>query len=126
MPEDLPTVSSLSAWLRQIIINLLHNAIKFTPEGGKVWVRAKQQGDYVQIEVRDTGIGIAMPDIPKIFNRFYRVRPTSGEDSGGAGLGLSIVQQLLLRSGGSVTVNSRQGDGSTFNVLMPIYEQDDD
>ena len=126
VPEDLPTVSSLSAWLRQIIINLLHNAIKFTPEGGKVWVRAKRQGDYVQIEVRDTGIGIAMPDIPKIFNRFYRIRPTSGEDSGGAGLGLSIVQQLLLRSGGSVTVNSRQGDGSTFNVLMPIYEQDDD
>ena len=126
VPEELPAVSSLSSWLRQIIINLLHNAIKFTPEGGKVWVRAKQQGDYVQIEVRDTGIGIAMPDIPKIFNRFYRVRPASGEDSGGSGLGLSIVQQLLLRSGGSVTVNSRQGDGSTFNVLMPIYQQDDD
>ena len=126
VPESLPAVSNLSTWLRQIVINLLHNAIKFTPEGGKVWVRAKQQGDYVQIEIRDTGIGIAMSDIPKIFNRFYRVRPGSGEDSGGAGLGLSIVQQLLLRCGGSVTVNSRQGDGSTFNVLLPIYQQDDD
>ncbi|MEM9216734.1 MAG: ATP-binding protein [Cyanobacteria bacterium P01_F01_bin.150] len=126
VPENLPTVSGLNTWLRQIVINLLHNAIKFTPEGGKVWVRAKQQGDYVQVEVRDTGIGIAMADIPKIFNRFYRVRPGSGEDSGGAGLGLSIVQQLLLRCGGSVTVNSRQGDGATFNVLMPVYQQDDD
>lgn len=126
VPEELPPISSLNSWLRQIVINLLHNAIKFTPEGGKVWVRAKQQGDFVQIEIRDTGIGIANSDIPKIFNRFYRVRPGAGEDAGGAGLGLSIVQQLLLRCGGSVSVHSRQGDGSVFNVLMPVYQQDDD
>ena len=126
VPEELPTVASLNSWLRQIIINLLHNAIKFTPEGGRVWVKAKQQGEYIQIEVRDTGIGIAASDIPKIFNRFYRVRPVSGEDSGGAGLGLSIVQQLLLRCGGSVSVHSRQGEGATFNVLMPIYQEEED
>lgn len=117
---DLPTVSCLSNWLRQVVINLLHNAIKFTPRGGKVWVRARQQGDYVQIEVRDTGIGIATADIPKIFNRFYRVRH-SKDDSSGAGLGLAIVQQLLLRCGGSISVNSRQGEGSAFNVMLPIY-----
>ncbi|MGJ3250970.1 MAG: ATP-binding protein [Elainellaceae cyanobacterium] len=117
---DLPTVSCLSNWLRQVVINLLHNAIKFTPRGGKVWVRARQQGDYVQIEVRDTGSGIATTDIPKIFNRFYRVRHGK-DDSSGAGLGLAIVQQLLLRCGGSISVNSRQGEGSAFNVMLPIY-----
>ncbi len=122
IPDTLPAVSSLVPWLRQIIVNLLHNSIKFTDKGGRVWVRAKPQGDYVQIDVQDTGIGIASGEIPKIFNRFYRVRSTHGEDCGGAGLGLTIVQQLLLRCGGSITVNSRLGQGSTFSVLLPVYQ----
>lgn len=122
VPQDLPAVSCTIPWLRQILINLLHNGIKFTPKGGRVWVTAKLQGDYVQIEVRDTGTGIAASDIPKIFDRFYRVRQTSsGEDSNGAGLGLSIVQQLLLKCGGSISVKSKLGEGSTFNVLLPVY-----
>ncbi|WP_448601839.1 ATP-binding protein [Thermoleptolyngbya sp.] len=122
VPQDLPAVSCTVPWLRQILINLLHNGIKFTPKGGRVWVLAKLQGDYVQIEVRDTGIGIAAADIPKIFDRFYRVRQAgSGEDPGGAGLGLSIVQQLLLKCGGSISVKSKPGEGSTFNVMLPVY-----
>ncbi|MCY7276363.1 MAG: histidine kinase [Phormidesmis sp. CAN_BIN44] len=121
VPEDLPPVACLSMWLKQIVINLLHNGVKFTPTGGQVWVRAKQQGDYVQLEFRDTGIGIAANEIPKIFDRFYRVRQTIAEDTGGSGLGLTIVQQLLLHCGGSISVKSRIGEGSTFNVLFPIY-----
>jgi two-component system, OmpR family, phosphate regulon sensor histidine kinase PhoR len=121
IPEDLPAVSCLNAWLRQIVINLLHNGIKFTPKGGQVWVRAKQQGDYVQIEFRDTGVGIPTVEIPKIFDRFYRVRHGGADDASGAGLGLSIVQQLLLRCGGSISVKSKPGEGSAFNVLLPIY-----
>jgi signal transduction histidine kinase len=121
VPEELPPVLCLSAWLKQIVINLLHNGVKFTPTGGQVWVRAKQQGDYIQLEFRDTGIGIPTTEIPKIFDRFYRVRTPGGEDAGGAGLGLTIVQQLLLRSGGSISVKSRLTEGSTFNVLLPIY-----
>ncbi|NET50917.1 MAG: ATP-binding protein, partial [Merismopedia sp. SIO2A8] len=93
---------------------------------GNVWVKAKPQGDYIQVDVSDSGIGIATADIPKIFNRFYRVRPSTGEDSSGAGLGLSIVQQLLLRCGGSISVNSQLGEGSTFKVLLTVYQQDDD
>lgn len=120
IPADLPPVACLSPWLRQIIVNLLHNSIKFTAKGGRVWVRAKVQGDYVQIDIQDTGIGIASGEIPKIFNRFYRVRASNGEDFSGAGLGLTIVQQLLLRCSGSITVNSRLGQGSTFSVLLPI------
>ncbi|HEY9858805.1 MAG TPA: DICT sensory domain-containing protein [Candidatus Obscuribacterales bacterium] len=121
VPEELPSVSCLSAWLKQIVINLLHNGIKFTPKAGQVWVRAKQQGDYVQLEFRDTGIGIPASEIPKIFDRFYRARHVAGEDPGGAGLGLTIVQQILLRCGGSVSVKSKLSEGSTFNVLLPIY-----
>lgn len=117
---DLPAVYCSPAWLRQIVINLLHNSIKFTPTGGQVWVKASVQGDYVQLEFRDTGIGISPNDIPKIFDRFYRVRSASSDDPSGAGLGLTIVQQLLLRCGGSISVKSKAGEGSTFNVLLPI------
>jgi signal transduction histidine kinase len=120
VPTDLPPVFCSTAWLRQIAINLLHNSIKFTPNGGQVWVKASVQGDYVQLEFRDTGIGISANEIPKIFDRFYRVRVSSSEDLGGAGLGLTIVQQLLLRCGGSISVKSKVGEGSTFNVLLPI------
>ncbi|GAB4241266.1 MAG: hypothetical protein Kow00121_67400 [Elainellaceae cyanobacterium] len=123
IPEDLPPVSCTNAWLKQIVINLLHNSIKFTPTGGQVWVRARTQGSNIHMEFRDTGIGIPQAELPKIFDRFYRGRGT-GEDSSGAGLGLSIVQQLLLRCGGSITVKSKPGEGSVFSVLLPIYNQD--
>jgi len=123
VPEDLPPISCSTNWLKQIVINLLHNSIKFTPQGGQVWVRAKQQGDLVvQIEFRDSGIGIASADLPRIFNRFYRVRGIP-EDANGVGLGLAIVQQLLLRCGGSIGVKSKQGEGSIFTVQLPIYQQ---
>jgi signal transduction histidine kinase len=120
VPENLPLIFSVNAWIRQIVINLLHNGIKFTPRGGQVWVRARQQdSDYVQLEIRDTGIGISTGEISKIFDRFYRVRQAAATDTGGAGLGLTIVQQLLVHCGGSITVKSRPGEGSTFTVLLP-------
>ncbi|MDM9582593.1 MULTISPECIES: DICT sensory domain-containing protein [unclassified Nostoc] len=118
VPTELPSVWCVSGKLRQIVINLLHNSLKFTPNGGQVWVRARSQGDYVQLEFRDTGIGIAENEIPKIFDRFYRVRTTATEDYGGAGLGLTIVQQLLLRCGGSISVKSKLSEGSTFTVQL--------
>ncbi|PHJ64328.1 ATPase [Nostoc linckia z18] len=118
VPTELPAVWCVSGGLRQIVINLLHNSIKFTPNGGQVWVRARLQGDRVQLEFRDTGIGIPENEIPKIFDRFYRVRTTAAEDHGGAGLGLTIVQQLLLRCGGSIVVKSKVNEGSTFTVQL--------
>ncbi|HYX12845.1 MAG TPA: DICT sensory domain-containing protein [Nostoc sp.] len=119
VPTELPSIWCVSGGLRQIVINLLHNSIKFTPNGGEVWVRARIQGNYVQLEFRDTGIGIAESEIPKIFDRFYRVRTAANEDYGGAGLGLTIVQQLLVRSGGSISVKSKLYEGSTFTVQLP-------
>ncbi|HEY9601639.1 MAG TPA: DICT sensory domain-containing protein [Allocoleopsis sp.] len=119
IPGDLPPVSCLETWLRQILINLLHNSLKFTPTGGQVKVLATLQGDYVQLAFIDTGIGIADSELPKIFDSFYRGRLSAGEDTG-AGLGLTIVQRLLLRCGGSISVTSKLGEGSNFKVLLPI------
>lgn len=121
VPTDLPAVSCLNSWLKQIVINLLHNSIKFTPTGGHVWVLARLQGDYIQLEFRDTGIGISPNEISKVFDRFYRIRPVA-EDSAGAGLGLTIVQKLLWRCGGSISVKSKLGEGSSFNALLPIAD----
>jgi signal transduction histidine kinase len=119
VPTELPCVSCLETWLRQIVINLLHNSLKFTPTGGQVKVQATLQGEYVQLAISDTGVGIAAGEIPKIFDSFYRGRSTTGEDMG-AGLGLTIVQQLLLRCSGSISVTSRLGEGSNFKVLLPV------
>ncbi len=121
VPEDLPAIACMGNWLKQIVINLLHNGIKFTPQGGQVWVRAKQQGNYINLEFRDTGIGMAPNELPKIFDRFYRIRQASMETTSGAGLGLTIVQQLIIHCGGSISVKSKPGEGSTFSVLLPIH-----
>lgn len=119
IPADLPLVCCLETWVRQITINLLHNSLKFTPPGGQVRVVATVQGDYIQLVFSDTGIGIAPTDIPKIFEIFYRGRSPSSEDAG-AGLGLTIVKRLLIRCGGSISVTSNLGQGSQFQVLLPI------
>ncbi len=119
IPTEIPPVFCLETWLRQIIINLLHNSLKFTQAGGQVRVGVTLQGQYVQLAISDTGIGIAASEIPKIFDSFYRGRSTTKEETG-AGLGLTIVQQLLLRCGGSISVTSRAGEGSHFKVLLPV------
>ncbi|MBD2773399.1 DICT sensory domain-containing protein [Iningainema tapete] len=123
VPTELPAVWCVSGGIKQIVIHLLSNSIKFTENGGQVWVRASVQSDYVQLEFRDTGIGIAESEITKIFERFYRVRPVAKVDPGGAGLGLTIIQQLLGRSGGSISVKSKQFEGSTFTVQLAIARE---
>jgi two-component system, OmpR family, phosphate regulon sensor histidine kinase PhoR len=119
VPDDLPIIIGVESWLRQITIDLLHNGIKYTPDGGQVFVQASVQGEYVQLEFRDTGIGISPPEIPKIFDRFYRIRNSSQLEYG-AGVGLTIVQNILSRCGGSISVVSQVGAGSKFRVLLPV------
>jgi signal transduction histidine kinase len=118
VPTELPPVYFVSGGLKQIVINLLSNSIIFTPNGGEVWVKARLQGNNVQLEIRDTGIGIAESEIPKIFDRFYSHRPLATEEPGGAGLGLTVVQQLLQRCGATISVKSKQTEGSTFTVQL--------
>ena len=119
IPVGLPPVACMETWLRQMAINLLHNSLKFTPQGGQVRVQATLQNTSVRLVFADTGIGIAAGEIPQIFNSFYRGRATAIEGTG-VGLGLTIVQQLLSRCGGSIAVSSKVGEGTQFRVLLPV------
>jgi len=109
--------------LRQILDNLIDNAIKYTPEGGSVGIacRLTRAGDAVSVEVSDTGIGIPRDDLPRVFERFYRVDKARSRELGGTGLGLSIVKHLVQSIGGQITVDSRVGVGSQFTVLLPRH-----
>jgi heavy metal sensor kinase len=106
-------------WLRRLLINLLDNALKFTPDGGRVWVQVAAAGNRVTIAVRDTGAGIAAVDRPHVFERFFRADPSRTSSTDGAGLGLSLVQWIVERHGGSVGVESEVGVGTTFVVTLP-------
>jgi two-component system, OmpR family, phosphate regulon sensor histidine kinase PhoR len=108
--------------VRQIVDNLIDNAIKYTPEGGQVRVSCQVQGDAVAVEVADTGIGIPHDDLPRIFERFYRVAKARSRELGGTGLGLSIVKHLVQSIGGQITVASRVGAGTQFTVKLPRYQ----
>lgn len=122
IPNNLPPVACPDAWMRQIMIHLLHNGIKFTPPGGQVWVKARRHEDFVEIDVQDTGAGIPSNELPRIFEHFYRGRQPIHGGGEGAGLGLTIVHQLLLYCGGMISVESQIGEGTTFHVQLPIYE----
>lgn len=116
--EDLPPVLADERRLAQVIVNLLHNAIKFTPAGGKIELRAEHNGDYMIFSVKDNGIGIPSEDLPRIFERFYKTdRARSG---GGTGLGLAIARHLVEAHGGRIWVESLEGQGSTFSFSIPI------
>jgi two-component system phosphate regulon sensor histidine kinase PhoR len=107
--------------VRQILDNLIDNAIKYTPEGGSVRVGCQFRGDAVAVEVVDSGIGIPRDDLPRVFERFYRVDKARSREMGGTGLGLSIVKHLVQSIGGQIAVDSRVGAGSRFTVLFPRH-----
>ncbi len=117
---SLPPVLADQGAVRQILSNLLDNAIKFTPQDGQITVRTSIQADHLLIEVKDSGVGISSSDLPRIFERFYRAdaaRPRSPESTG---LGLAIVKHLVLAQGGQVWAESELGRGSTFYVTLPL------
>ena len=105
--------------IRQIVDNLVDNAIKYTTEGGSVSITCHSDQNSASIEVADTGIGIPRADLPRIFERFYRVDKARSRELGGTGLGLSIVKHLTQSIGGQIDVTSRLGSGSTFTVHLP-------
>src|SRR5438477_9624128 len=108
------------ARLKQIVVNLLDNAIKYTPESGRVSISVMKQGGRAVFEIADTGIGISPDDLPHVFERFYRADKTRSRQMGGTGLGLSIVRSICLAHGGHITVNSTEGRGSLFRVELPL------
>jgi two-component system phosphate regulon sensor histidine kinase PhoR len=116
-PDDLPEVLVDQPRMSQVLVNLLHNAIKFTPEGGEIRLAAQPQGDQVRFTVQDSGVGIPADDLPRIFERFYKTdRARSG---GGTGLGLAIARHLVEAHGGKIWAESVEGGGSTFYFTLP-------
>jgi signal transduction histidine kinase len=103
----------------QVLRNLLDNAIRHTPEGGSITVAARNDGDEVEMNVRDTGAGIPPEHMPNIFERFYRADSSRTRSTGGAGLGLSIARQLVELHGGRIWVDSTPGAGSSFYFTLP-------
>src|SRR6202008_325868 len=106
--------------IKRMILNLLDNAVKYTPEGGEISLALAQQNGSAEIVVRDTGIGIADKDQLHVFDRFYRVDKARSRSLGGAGLGLSIVRCIVEAHGGQIRIESTPRLGSTFTVSLPL------
>ena len=119
IPADLPPVQGDAERLTQIFANLISNAHKYTPAGGRVTVSAEAHGDRVRVRVSDTGIGLSPDEQEKLFTRFYRAQNRATQEVGGTGLGLAITRSLVELHGGTIEVESAPGVGSTFTVLLP-------
>src|SRR5260370_31537945 len=105
--------------LEKVVLNLLFNALKFTPSGGRVEVRAEKQNDQWMLTVADTGMGISEKDLPHVFDRFWQADGSSKRKYQGVGIGLALVKELVEIQGGKVAVQSEEGKGTTFTVTLP-------
>jgi signal transduction histidine kinase len=122
VPDNLPSVAGDSDALVRVFSHVLNNAVKFTPPDGNVSVRVENLRENLQVAIQDSGPGINPTDQIHLFERFYRKR-TPGSDAGGIGLGLSIVKGLVEAHRGHITVESELGKGSTFYVMLPVYQE---
>ncbi len=120
LPAQLPPLFGDPDLLAQVFINLVDNAIKYTPTGGTVTLSASVKGDEIRIDVTDTGVGIPAENLPRVFERFYRVEKARTRGAGGTGLGLAIVKHIVKSHGGRVEVKSTVGKGTKFSVFLPI------
>ncbi|MDO8578618.1 MAG: ATP-binding protein [Dehalococcoidales bacterium] len=118
--DNLPEVGADPERTAQVLRNLINNAIHYTPEGGKITVRVTSDTGGVTVSVIDAGIGISLEDLPRVFDRFYRVDRSRTRSSGGSGLGLAIVKQLVEAQQGRVWAESTPGKGSTFSFWLPL------
>ena len=120
IPAGLPLVSADPKLLDEVFINLLDNGVKYTPERGQIFLSASLAGEMVQCQVSDSGIGIPLEDLTRIFERFYRVDKARSRQMGGTGLGLSIVKHIIETLGGKVWAESEYGKGSSFFFTLPV------
>ena len=118
-PEDLPQVDGDRERLEQVIMNIVSNAIKYTPDGGRIAITAGSGGRHVYVRVSDNGIGIPEKDLPNLFERFYRVDKARSRESGGTGLGLSIAKEILAQHKGDIRIESVYGEGTDVTIILP-------
>ena len=121
IPADLPPLIADGDRMAQVFTNLVDNALKFTPQGGAITLRAFMDMDMMNISVTDTGAGISQENLPHIFERFYQADPARrGGEAHSAGLGLAIVHEIVAAHGGRISVQSRKGAGTTMEVILPL------
>jgi signal transduction histidine kinase len=120
LPKDLPPVYADAERVHQVLFNLLDNAVRFTPPGGRVTVHASTKNGSVDVAVADTGPGIASEHLPRVFERFYRVDPGRSRDEGGTGIGLAIARSVVEAHGGRIWAESQPGKGSVFTFELPV------
>ena len=119
---DIPDVNGDRERIEQVITNIVSNAVKYTPDGGKIDMTVGTSGKNVFVRVADNGIGIPEKDLPRLFDRFYRVDKARSRESGGTGLGLSIAQEILNQHKGSIEISSEYGKGTSVLITMPAAE----
>ena len=119
----LPMITGDRSRLEQVMMNVIGNAIKYTPDGGTIQVDAGVTGKNVWMEVSDNGIGIPKQDRERIFDRFYRVDKARSRESGGTGLGLSIAREIVMRHNGSIALTDHEGPGTTVRIVLPIRQE---
>lgn len=120
LQDPLPEICGDRQRIEQVLINMISNAMKYTPDGGRITVTAGRIENNVWVSVRDNGIGIPQQDVPKVFDRFYRVDKARSRESGGTGLGLSIAKEIVVRHDGNISLKSRQGKGTVVTMTLPI------
>ncbi|MDQ4019285.1 MAG: cell wall metabolism sensor histidine kinase WalK, partial [Actinomycetota bacterium] len=122
LPPSLPEVAGDRDKIRQVLVNLIENAVKYSPEGGTVEVHVEPLERRLRVSVRDEGLGIPLTEQQRIFEKFYRLDPNLTRGVGGTGLGLYICRELVRRMNGRLWVASKEGQGSTFFVELPLAE----
>jgi signal transduction histidine kinase len=120
IPEDLPLVFADRERVHQVLFNLLDNAVRFTPSGGRVTVSADRHDGSVDVHVADTGPGISPEHLPRLFERFYRIDPARAQKEGGTGIGLAIARSVVEAHGGRIWAESELGKGSVFTFELPV------
>ena len=120
VPDRVSPVSGDEDRLGQVLVNLLHNAVKFSPNGGEIVVGVREEEGQIRVWVRDPGIGVPRADLPRIFERFYKVDRARVRGRGGTGLGLSISRHVVESHGGRIWAESEEGSGSTFIFTLPL------
>jgi two-component system phosphate regulon sensor histidine kinase PhoR len=120
--ENLPHILADRDRLTQILVNVLDNAIKFTPEDGSIFIDVGQKDNHVVLTITDTGIGIPKEEVQRLGERFYRVDRSRSRDLGGTGLGLSIVKHLMIAHGGRMEIESQLGRGTKVSLFFPMVK----